>query len=201
MAQLIIFRHGESLWNLENRFTGWADVALTEKGILEAKEAGEKLKKFKLDKGYASELKRAQQTLLIALEASGQENIPVVFTKALNERNYGDLQGLNKAETIEKYGEELVNKWRRSFDVPPPNGESLKDTANRVIPYLKQNIMPELRKDKNVVVVTHGNTMRALTMYLENIPSDEITKLEFKTGEMRAYKFDGNLNIAGISNF
>ena len=195
MASLIIFRHGQSIWNLENRFTGWTDVGLTEKGIEESKEAGEKLKGFHLHKGYASALKRTQESLLIALKVCGQENIPVVFNKALNERNYGDLQGLNKTETSAKYGSELVNKWRRGYDVAPPNGESLKDTVNRVIPYFEEVIKPELVGNTNIVTATHGNAMRAIIMHLENIDPEEIVKLEFYTGEMRLYEFDNNMNV------
>ncbi len=195
MPQLIIFRHGQSIWNLENRFTGWTDVGLTEQGIEEAKEAGEKLKGFKLHKGYASALKRTQESLLIALKVCGQENIPVVFSKALNERNYGDLQGLNKAETAKKFGRELVNKWRRGYDIAPPHGESLKDTVDRVIPYFEQVIKPDLKENKNIVTSTHGNTMRALIMHLEIISPEEIVKLEFNTGEMRLYEFDNHANV------
>lgn len=195
MAQLIIFRHGESLWNLENRFTGWTDVGLTPKGIAEAKEAGEKLKHFKLDIGYVSELIRTEHTLAIALKVCGQQHIPVIVAEALNERNYGDLQGLNKAEAAKKFGEEQVMKWRRSYDVAPPNGESLKDTMNRAVAYFQKTIIPVLRENKTVVMATHGNTMRALIMHLENISPEEISKLEFKTGEMLLYEFDGNMNI------
>lgn len=200
MAQLIIFRHGQSLWNLENRFTGWTDVGLTEKGIQEAREAGKKLKNFKLHIGYASALKRTQQTLSIALKECGEENIPVVYTEALNERNYGDLQGLNKTEAAKKYGEEQLMKWRRSYDVAPPHGESLKDTKLRIISYFLKKIIPILSADHNMVIVAHGNTMRALVMYLEDILPEEISKLEFATGEMRHYEFDKQLNIVKINN-
>ena len=200
MAQLVIFRHGQSLWNLENRFTGWADVGLTDKGVEESKEAGEKLKHFEFDKGYASALKRTQESLLIALKVCGQENIPVVFNQSLNERNYGDLQGLNKAETTEKFGQEQVAKWRRGYETVPSKGESLKDTVNRVIPYFEKIIMCELKEGKNIVIATHGNTMRAIIMYLENISPEELVKLEFKTGEMRLYEFDNNMNVSKIIN-
>lgn len=199
MSQLIIFRHGQSTWNLENRFTGWADVELTETGIQEAKEAGKKLRHLKLHIGYASAFKRTQQTLLIALKESGQENIPVVFTEALNERNYGDLQGLNKTAAIQKFGTEQVMKWRRNYEDAPPNGESLKDTQERVVAYFKSNMIPVLRENKNVVIVAHGNTMRALAMYLENISPQEIITTEFKTGEMRLYEFDKNINVLKTS--
>lgn len=200
MAQLIIFRHGESLWNLENRFTGWADVGLTEKGIEQAKEAGEKLKKFKLHTGYASALKRTQQTLSIALKESGQGNIPVVYTQALNERNYGDLQGLNKTEAAKKYGQEQVTKWRRSYDIAPPNGESLKDTRLRIISYFLKKILPMLSEDRNIVIAAHGNTMRAMVMFMEDISPEKISKQEFATGEMRLYELDAHTNITNITN-
>jgi 2,3-bisphosphoglycerate-dependent phosphoglycerate mutase len=130
MSTLIIFRHGQSTWNLENKFTGWIDVALTEKGISEAKAAGEKLKPYKFDKGFTSGLQRAQNTLALALEVCGQSHIPIEKDKALNERMYGDLQGLDKSETVKKFGEDQVKIWRRSYDIAPPNGESLKDTAS-----------------------------------------------------------------------
>lgn len=200
MAQLIIFRHGQSVWNFENRFTGWADVGLTDKGVEEAKEAGEKLKSFKFDKGYSSALKRTQESLLIALKECGQEKIPVVYSQALNERNYGDLQGLNKAETAEKYGQDQVMKWRRGYDIAPPNGENLRDTVNRVVPYFEKVILPELKENKNIVICSHGNTMRAILMYLENISPEEIVKMEFKTGEIILYEFDTNLKIQNKVN-
>ena len=195
MVQLVIFRHGQSVWNFENRFTGWADIGLTTQGIEEARESGEKLKPFKFDKGYASALKRTQESLLIALKVCGQENIPREYSEALNERNYGDLQGLNKLETAEKYGIDQVTEWRRGYDVTPPNGESLKDTVNRVVPYFEKVIMTDLKQHKNVIICTHGNTMRAILMYLENISPEEIVRLEFKTGEMILYNFDDNLKI------
>lgn len=200
MAQLIIFRHGESLWNLENRFTGWADVGLTEKGVREAEEAGEKLRNITLNVGYASALKRTQQTLLIALKKADQERIPVVFTEALNERKYGDLQGLNKTEAAEKYGADTVAEWRRGYSIAPPNGESLKDTQVRAVAYFKNTIAQILKENKNVLIVTHGNTMRALVMHFENSSPEETAKLEFRTGEMRCYEFDTQLNIIKINN-
>ncbi|MBL7930367.1 MAG: 2,3-bisphosphoglycerate-dependent phosphoglycerate mutase, partial [Bacteroidia bacterium] len=151
MAQLIIFRHGQSTWNLENKFTGWVDVDLSAKGIEEAKNAGVKLKGYVFDYAYASDLKRAQNTLNLALETAGHGPVKPTYNQALNERMYGDLQGLNKEETAKKYGEEQVKIWRRSYDVPPPNGESLKDTAARVIPYFEKEIIPKLKSGKNVV--------------------------------------------------
>lgn len=199
MASLVIFRHGQSAWNLENKFTGWVDVDLTEKGIQEAKNAGEKLKSFDFDIAYASDLKRAQNTLKIALEVAGK-SVPTIYNKALNERMYGDLQGLDKTETALKYGEEQVKIWRRSFDVPPPNGESLKDTADRVIPYFKTEIEPKLKDGKNVVIAAHGNSLRALIMYLENMSSKEILEFEIGTGIPRLYELDANLKVLKAEN-
>jgi 2,3-bisphosphoglycerate-dependent phosphoglycerate mutase len=199
MALLVIFRHGQSVWNLENKFTGWVDVELTEKGIQEAKNAGEKLKPFHFDLAYASDLKRAQNTLTIALEVAGK-TVPTKYNKALNERMYGDLQGLDKAETAKKYGDEQVKIWRRSFDVPPPNGESLKDTTARVIPYYKAEIEPQLKAGKNVVIAAHGNSLRALIMYLENMTPAQILEFEIGTGIPRLYELDANLKVLKAEN-
>jgi 2,3-bisphosphoglycerate-dependent phosphoglycerate mutase len=199
MALLVIFRHGQSVWNLENKFTGWVDVELTEKGIQEAKNAGEKLKPFHFDLAYASDLKRAQNTLTIALEVAGK-TVPTTYNKALNERMYGDLQGLDKAETAKKYGDEQVKIWRRSFDVPPPNGESLKDTTARVIPYYKAEIEPQLKAGKNVVIAAHGNSLRALIMYLENMTPAQILEFEIGTGIPRLYELDANLKVLKAEN-
>ena len=200
MPQLVIFRHGQSVWNLENRFTGWVDVELTDKGIQEAKEAGKKFNNFNFDYGYASEFRRTKESLMIALKECCQENIPVVFSRELNERRYGDLQGLNKSETAEKYGTEQVRLWRRSYDVAPPNGESLKDAASRIIPYFEKEIKPKLSIGKNIVISAHGNTMRSIIMYLENLSPGQISQLEFSTGEMRLYEFDNNMSIKNITN-
>lgn len=200
MAQLVIFRHGQSVWNLENKFTGWVDVELTEKGIEEAKNAGLKLKNFKFDLGYASSLKRAQNTLKLALEQCGQQNIPVTYNQALNERMYGDLQGLNKADTAAKYGDEQVKIWRRSYDIAPPNGESLKDTAARVIPYFESEIVPKLKAGKNIVIAAHGNSLRALIMYLEKMTPAQILEFEIGTAAPRLYELDGNLNVLKAEN-
>ncbi|MFO0322054.1 MAG: 2,3-bisphosphoglycerate-dependent phosphoglycerate mutase [Bacteroidota bacterium] len=199
MALLVIFRHGQSVWNLENKFTGWVDVDLSEKGIEEAKKAGEKLKFFKFDLAYASDLRRAQHTLKLALEVAGKI-VPTIYNKALNERMYGDLQGLDKTETAKKYGEEQVKIWRRSFDVPPPNGESLKDTTERVIPYYKAEIEPQLKAGKNIVIAAHGNSLRALMMYLENMTPQQILEVEVATGIPRLYEFNSNLNILKVEN-
>ena len=199
MAVLVIFRHGQSVWNLENKFTGWVDVDLTDKGIQEAKNAGEKLKPFHFDLAYASDLKRAQQTLSIALDVAGK-TVPTTYDKALNERMYGDLQGLDKTETAKKYGDEQVKIWRRSFDIPPPNGESLKDTTARVIPYYKAEIEPKLKEGKNVVITAHGNSLRALIMYLENMTPEQILEFEIGTAQPRLYELDSDLNVLKAEN-
>jgi 2,3-bisphosphoglycerate-dependent phosphoglycerate mutase len=200
MATLVIFRHGQSTWNLENKFTGWVDVELTEKGIQEAKNAGEKLKPFKFDLAYASDLKRAQNTLKLALEISNQANVPTKYNKALNERMYGDLQGLDKTETAQKFGEDQVKIWRRSYDIAPPNGESLKDTADRVIPYFKAEIEPKLKEGKNIVIAAHGNSLRALIMYLENLTPQQILEFEIGTAVPRCYELDANLQVLKAEN-
>lgn len=195
MAQLVITRHGQSAWNLENRFTGWVDVDITEKGEAEAKAAGEKLKSFHFDCAFTSDLKRAQRTLEIILGETGQQNIPVTRDQALNERHYGDLQGANKAETVEKYGEDQVHIWRRSFDIAPPNGESLKDTADRVIPYFDLQIAPLLREGRNIIISAHGNSLRALIMHLEKLTPAQILEVELPTGAPKLYELDKDLNI------
>lgn len=200
MAQLVIFRHGQSQWNLENKFTGWVDVPLSPKGIQEAKEAGLKLKPFKFDYAYASDLKRAQDTLQLALESAGHPPVETVHHKALNERMYGDLQGLDKSETAKKYGEEQVKIWRRSYDIAPPNGESLKDTADRVIPYFEKEIIPKLKAGKNIVIAAHGNSLRALIMYLEKLSPAQILEFEIGTGVPRYYTLDANMNILSVNN-
>lgn len=195
MPKLVLIRHGQSQWNLENRFTGWIDIPLSPKGEEEARLAGEKLKGFKFDKAYTSVLTRAIQTYEIAKEAAGLGDIPVEKDKALNERMYGDLQGLNKDECREKFGAEQVHIWRRSYDVPPPNGESLKDTAARVLPYYHAKIEPDLKAGRNILVVAHGNSLRALVMYIENISKDDILKLEIPTGAPIVYDLDDKLKI------
>ena len=199
MATLIIFRHGQSVWNLENKFTGWVDVALTEKGIQEAKQAGEKLKPFEFDYAYASDLQRAQNTLKLALEVAGK-TVPTTYNKALNERMYGDLQGLDKTATAQKYGDEQVKIWRRSFDIAPPNGESLKDTLARVIPYFEAEIEPKLKAGKNVVIAAHGNSLRALIMHLEKMTPAQILEFEIGTGAPRHYELDKDLNVLKAEN-
>ncbi len=200
MAQLIIFRHGQSIWNLENKFTGWIDVDLSEKGIEEAKQAGLKLVGYHFDYAYASALKRAQETLSMALDTAKHPAITATYNQALNERMYGDLQGLNKAETAEKYGDAQVKIWRRSFDVPPPNGESLKDTAARVLPYFEQEIEPKLKAGKNVVIAAHGNSLRALIMHLEKMSPEQILEFEIGTAQPRLYELDANLKVLSVKN-
>jgi 2,3-bisphosphoglycerate-dependent phosphoglycerate mutase len=200
MSTLVIFRHGQSVWNLENKFTGWVDVDLSQKGIEEAKAAGAKLKGFKFDEGYTSVLKRAQDTLTLALMESGQSDINIVKDPALNERMYGDLQGLNKAETAQKFGDEQVKIWRRSYDVAPPNGESLKDTADRVIPYFEKEIAPKLKAGKNIVIAAHGNSLRALIMHLEKMTPTQILEFEIGTAVPRVYDLDEKLNIKKVYN-
>ena len=200
MSILVIFRHGQSVWNLENKFTGWVDVELTEKGIEEAKVAGEKLKPFTFDEGYTSDLKRAQNTLSLALTVCGKNNIPVTKNGALNERKYGDLQGLNKAETAAKFGDAQVKIWRRSYDIAPPNGESLKDTAARVIPYFEKEIAPKLIAGKNIVLAAHGNSLRALIMHLEKMTPAQILEFEIGTAVPRVYELNDDLSIKKVYN-
>ncbi|WP_278379906.1 2,3-bisphosphoglycerate-dependent phosphoglycerate mutase [Chryseobacterium arthrosphaerae] len=200
MAKLFLVRHGQSLWNLENRFTGWQDIDITEVGIEEARKAGIALKKERIDIAFTSALIRAQHTLNLILEETGNTHIPVVTDKALNERSYGNLEGLNKAETALKYGDEQVHTWRRSYDVVPPGGESLKDTYNRVIPYFEAQIVPPLRQDKNVLVVAHGNSLRALIMYLEHLSPEEILEREIATGIPLTYFFDENFHVSKVEN-
>lgn len=200
MAQLIIFRHGQSVWNLENKFTGWVDVELSPKGVEEAVNAGLKLKGYHFDYAYASALKRAQNTLTLALQSAAHPAIAPIYDKALNERMYGDLQGLNKAETAQKYGDEQVKIWRRSFDVPPPNGESLKDTAARVLPYFEAEILPKLKAGKNVVIAAHGNSLRALIMYLEKMSPEQILEFEIGTAQPRLYNLDASLQVISVNN-
>jgi 2,3-bisphosphoglycerate-dependent phosphoglycerate mutase len=195
MATLILVRHGQSVYNLENRFTGSLDVDLTKTGELEAQESGKKLLYFKFDCAYTSTMKRAQESLKIILMTIHQTTIKVIEDKSLNERDYGSLQGLNKEETITKYGKEQVEIWRRSYAIRPPNGESLEDTFNRTIPFYLQEIEPQLKRQKDVLIVAHGNSLRALVMYLENISQEEIAHLNIPTGIPRQYIFDANLKI------
>ena len=191
-GQLIIVRHGESEWNRKNQFTGWKDPDITQKGKEEAFSAGQKIKatEIKFDIAYTSVLIRAQHTLSIILKEIDQENLTIVKDKALNERDYGDLTGLNKDDARAKWGEEQVHIWRRSFDVPPPNGESLEMTANRVLPYFKEKIMPNIITNQNVLISAHGNSLRSLIMEIESVPPSEIVKRELGTGVPLLYTFD-----------
>ena len=194
MAQLVIVRHGQSQWNLENRFTGWVDVDLAPKGIEEAHAAGKKLRDFSFDLAYTSGLQRAQKTLAIILEEMGV-SMDVTRNEALNERMYGDLQGMNKDEARKEFGEEQVHIWRRSFDVPPPGGESLELTAKRVLPYFEAEIVPHIKAGKNIIIAAHGNSLRALVMFLENMTPEEILKTEIPTGAPRLYELDADLKV------
>ena len=197
MSKLVLVRHGESQWDLENSFTGWVDVPLSEKGVIEAKQAAERLKKENIhfDKAYTSDLQRAQNTLKIILETLGQANIPVEKDKALNERHYGDLQGLNKAETAKKFGDEQVKIWRRSYDIAPPNGESLKDTAARTLPYFESKILADLKSGKNIIVAAHGNSLRSIVMKLDHLTKEQVLELNLGTAIPLIYDFDPSLKV------
>ncbi|MGB1459122.1 MAG: 2,3-bisphosphoglycerate-dependent phosphoglycerate mutase [Candidatus Thalassarchaeaceae archaeon] len=191
MTILVLIRHGQSVWNATNRFTGWTDVELSEKGEGEAATAGEQLADVRFDVVHTSALIRAQKTAEIVISknrVSGE--IPTKQDERLNERHYGDLQGLNKAETAEIHGAEQVHIWRRSFDVPPPGGESLEMTAERTIPYFVEEIIPDLDSGMNVLVAAHGNSLRSIVMHIEGISPKEITKLEIPTGVPMYYEFD-----------
>lgn len=195
MSDLLLIRHGQSTYNLENRFTGWVDVPLSSNGIEEAKTAALQLKAYKIDKAYTSKLKRAIDTLNIILDLKENKHIPVIENEALNERNYGDLQGLNKADTAKKYGEEQVMLWRRGYTTTPPGGESLKDTSDRVMPYFKSAICKDLFQGLNVLVVAHGNSLRAIIKELDNINDEDIVNLNIDTGKIYRYQFDSDLTI------
>lgn len=192
MAILVLVRHGESLWNKENRFTGWVDVPLTAKGEKEASEAGKQVRKegIEFNVAYTSQLDRAINTLDIIIKELGVK-LPVIKDYHLNERNYGDLQGLNKEETAKKYGQEQVHLWRRSYDVRPPGGESLEDTQKRTVPFFQNTILLDLTQyRKNVLVVAHGNSLRSIVMYLENIAPEQIVNVEIPTGVPIVYMID-----------
>lgn len=205
MPHLILLRHGESQWNLENRFTGWVDVPLSPKGEEEARQAGEKLKGYKFDKAYTSVLKRAIDTLNIVLKITRQENIPIEYDKALNERHYGALQGKDKAEIGRLYGEQQLKIWRRSYDIPPPSektelnplgiSESLKDTAARTIPYFESKILPDIHSGKNVIVAAHGNSLRSIVMKLNDLSKEEVLELNIPTGIPLVYVYDAKGRI------
>ncbi len=220
MSYLILVRHGESRWNLDNKFTGWVDVALSNKGIGEALVTARELKDLKIDVAFTSKLERAQETLLIILseqEKTGifvhetgmmrkwsnrsqidAHEILVYSSESLNERYYGDLQGMNKDQMREKYGEEQVFKWRRGFDARPPKAESLKDVYNRSIPYFKKKILPELDAGKNVIVSAHGNSLRAIIKFIDNISDEDIPHLELPTGKPVVYNYGINKRFRKI---
>lgn len=194
MATLVLLRHGESQWNLENRFTGWVDVTLSPKGEEEARQAGEKLKAANIhfDVAFTSVLQRANRTMEIALDVLGQRGIPVERDQALNERHYGDLQGLNKAETAKKFGDEQVHIWRRSYDIAPPGGESLKDTAARTLPYYEAKILPMVKAGKNILVAAHGNSLRSMVMHLDQLTKEQVLELNLGTGVPIVYELDAD---------
>lgn len=219
MSKLIMMRHGQSVWNHLNLFTGWVDVPLSEKGIEEAFIGGQRIKNIPIDIIFMSSLIRSQMTAMLAMSVHSSQKVPVIMhpeeshigqwslTKnqeslkdcipvvtawELNERMYGDLQGLNKQETMDKYGKEQVHLWRRSYDIAPPNGESLKMTAARSIPYFEQKVIPELKQGKNVFISAHGNSLRSIVMSIENLSTDDVLKLEIATGDPLLYTFDGS---------
>ncbi|HUW06966.1 MAG TPA: 2,3-bisphosphoglycerate-dependent phosphoglycerate mutase [Williamwhitmania sp.] len=217
MGKLVLIRHGESMWNMKNVFTGWVDVPLSESGIAEAQKAGVELANIEFDVVFTSVQIRALETAMILLakgnntktpvvvhdegkmkdwaeifsESMVKDTIPVYTDWHLNERYYGQLQGLNKAETAKKYGDEQVHQWRRSYDIAPPKGESLKDTAARTIPYFKEQILEQLKQGKNVLISAHGNSLRSIVMFIENLSQEEILKYEIPTGVPLFYNFDG----------
>jgi 2,3-bisphosphoglycerate-dependent phosphoglycerate mutase len=188
---LVLVRHGQSEWNLKNLFTGWKNPDLTEQGVKEARTAGQTLKEMKLefDEAFTSDLMRAQKTLALMQEEMGTD-LPITQNQALNERDYGDITGMNKDEARKQFGEEQVHIWRRSFDVPPPGGESLKMTAERVLPYFDTEILPRVLSGKRILVSAHGNSLRALIMQLEGLSPDEILKRELGTGTPIIYRLD-----------
>ena len=195
---LVLVRHGESEWNKLNLFTGWRDVDLSERGIEEARTAGRRLKAMGLtfDMAFTSALKRAQRTLDIILEEMGLVGIPVEKDQALNERDYGDLAGLNKDDARARWGEEQVHIWRRSYDIAPPGGESLKDTAARVMPYYEREILPRVLEGKRVLVAAHGNSLRALVMQLDGLTPEQITQLNLATGLPMVYRLNADGSVA-----
>ena len=196
-GKLVLVRHGLSVYNDQNRFTGWKDVDLNQQGRDEAKQAVDLLKSYKFDMAFTSNLIRAQETLDIILKGINQNDIPITKDLALNERDYGDLIGQNKAEAAEKFGEKQVHIWRRSFDTPPPGGESLKDTADRVIPYLKNEIMPHILEGKTIIVGAHGNSIRAIVMHLQGYNPEQILRTEIGWCEPWVFTFE-NENVINL---
>jgi 2,3-bisphosphoglycerate-dependent phosphoglycerate mutase len=199
---LVLVRHGQSEWNLKNLFTGWKDPDLTELGVKEAVAAGQKLKAqgLSFDISFTSALTRAQHTLDLALKELGQSNIPIIRDQALNERDYGDLSGLNKDDARKKWGEEQVLIWRRSYDVPPPGGESLKDTLARTLPYYVQEILPCVLRGQRTLVAAHGNSLRALIMVLERLTPEQILKRELATGAPVVYRLNADATVASVKD-
>ena len=195
---LVLVRHGQSDWNLKNLFTGWRDVDLSPKGVEEAKEAGRRLKAegLSFDVAFTSALIRAQRTLDLVLAELGQQGLPTTKDQALNERDYGDLSGLNKDDARKKWGEEQVHIWRRSYDVAPPGGESLKDTVARALPYYCQNILPEVLRGRRVLVAAHGNSLRALVMVLDKLTPKTIPQMELETGVPLVYRLNADSTVA-----
>ena len=191
---LILVRHGQSEWNAKNLFTGWKDPGLTDQGVSEAKNAGKLIleQKIEFDVMYTSMLSRAQKTGDIILGILNHKEIPIIKNEALNERHYGSLAGLNKDDARKKWGDEQVHIWRRSFDIPPPDGESLKDTADRVLPYFETEIMPKVISGSSILIAAHGNSLRALIMKLDSISSEDIVKLEIPTGAPIQYEFNSD---------
>jgi 2,3-bisphosphoglycerate-dependent phosphoglycerate mutase len=198
MPTLALVRHGQSLWNKQNRFTGWVDVPLTEQGEAEARRAGELLRELRFDVAYTSSLIRAQETLRIIVEVAGFEGLPIIRDQALNERHYGDLQGLNKAETAERYGDEQVHIWRRSYATPPPNGEALKNTAERTLPFFERAILGDIKLGNDVLVVAHGNSNRSIVMDLDGLSEEEVLALELPTGVPRVYDLNADGSVNGF---
>jgi 2,3-bisphosphoglycerate-dependent phosphoglycerate mutase len=198
-SSLVLVRHGESEWNKLNLFTGWRDVDLTEKGVEEARKAGALLRQegLRFDIGFTSALRRAQRTLHIILGETGQTDLPIIRDQALNERDYGDLVGLNKDDARKRWGDEQVHIWRRSYDIAPPGGESLKDTAARVLPYYQERILPEVKAGKSVIVAAHGNSLRALVMVLDKLSQDEVLQLNLATGVPLVYQMNSDGSVAG----
>ena len=202
MGTLVLIRHGQSQWNLENRFTGWVDIPLTDRGREEARLGAQLIRHIRFHRAFTSALTRAQQTLDIVLEVIGQRALPIARDQALNERHYGALQGLNKAETAKKYGEAQAHLWRRSYDVPPPKertdwnpegiSESLQDTAARTLPYFTSKILPLVRAGQNILVAAHGNSLRSIVMQLDGLTKEEVLKLEIATGAPILYEIDAN---------
>jgi len=192
MGSLVLIRHGQSQWNLEDRFTGWVDVPLTDAGREEARRGATLIRHLKCDRAFTSALQRAQETLRIVLETIGQPDVPIEADPALNERHYGALQGLNKAETAKRFGEQQVHLWRRSYDIAPPEGESLKDTAARTLPYFNAKILPLVKAGQTILIAAHGNSLRSIVMGLDRLTKEQVLELNLATGAPIVYEIDRN---------